>query len=108
MLCDKLENVLKVRGKMPPTVSVIIPVYNIENYPANSLESVLNQSYQQLEIICVNDGSKDGSAQVMNSFAEKTCKQIGKKHLKAFMQEKNISLKVRLMHFLRFMFRFLK
>jgi len=56
---------------MWPTVSVIIPVYNIENYLANSLESVLNQSYQQLEIICVNDGSKDGSAQVMNSFAEK-------------------------------------
>ena len=56
---------------MQPTVSVIIPVYNIENYLANSLESVLNQSYQQLEIICVNDGSKDGSDQVMNSFAEK-------------------------------------
>ena len=108
MLCDKLENVLNERGKMQPTVSVIIPVYNIENYLANSLESVLNQSYQQLEIICANDGSKDGSAQVMNSFTEKTCKQIGKKHLKAFMQEKNISLKVRLMHFLRFMFRFLK
>ena len=45
MLCDKLENVLKERGKMQPTVSVIIPVYNIENYLANSLESVLNQSY---------------------------------------------------------------
>ena len=59
---------------MQPTVSVIIPVYNIENYLANSLESVLNQSYTQLEIICVNDGSKDGSAQVMNSFAKKTCK----------------------------------
>lgn len=93
---------------MQPTVSVIIPVYNIENYLANSLESVLNQSYTQLEIICVNDGSKDRSVQVMSSFAEKTCKQIGKKHLKVFMKEKNISLKVRLMHFLRFMFRFLK
>ncbi|MBR3802336.1 MAG: glycosyltransferase family 2 protein [Clostridia bacterium] len=56
---------------MQPKVSVIIPVYNIENYLANSLESVLNQSYQQLEIICVNDGSKDGSAQVMSDFAEK-------------------------------------
>ena len=60
MLCDKLENVLKERGKMQPTVSVIIPVYNIENYLANSLESVLNQSYQQLEIICVNDAIKIG------------------------------------------------
>lgn len=61
---------------MQPTVSVIIPVYNIENYIANCLESLLVQSYGQLEIICVDDGSTDGSAQVIRSFAEKDSRII--------------------------------
>ena len=61
---------------MQPTVSIIIPVYNIENYIANCLESGLSQSYKQLEIICVDDGSKDGSAQVIRNFAEKDSRFI--------------------------------
>ncbi len=56
---------------MQPTVSLIIPVYNIEKYLTNCLNSVLNQSYTQLEVICVDDGSKDGSAQIIRNFAEK-------------------------------------
>ena len=56
---------------MQPTVSVIIPVYNIENYIANCLENLLSQSYRQLQIICVDDGSTDSSAAVIHSFAEK-------------------------------------
>lgn len=61
---------------MQPTVSIIIPVYNIENYIANCLESVLNQSYSQLEIICVDDGSNDSSAQIIRSFAKKDSRVI--------------------------------
>lgn len=61
---------------MQPTVSIIIPVYNIENYIANCLESVFNQSYTQLEIICVDDGSKDGSADIIKSFAQKDSRVI--------------------------------
>ncbi len=55
---------------MQPTVSIIIPVYNIENYIANCLENVLNQSYNRLEIICVDDGSTDSSAEVIRSFSK--------------------------------------
>lgn len=61
---------------MQPTVSIIIPVYNIEEYIANCLESALNQSYTRLEIICVDDGSVDGSAQIIRSFAEKDSRVI--------------------------------
>lgn len=56
---------------MQPTVSIIIPVYNIENYIVNCLESVLNQSYTRLEIICIDDGSTDFSAQKIKEFCKK-------------------------------------
>ncbi len=55
---------------MSALVSIIIPVYNLENYIANCLDSILNQTYKNLEIICVDDGSKDGSAEIIRSYAE--------------------------------------
>ena len=52
-------------------VSIIIPVYNVENYLPKCLESVLGQTYADLEIICVDDGTPDRSAAVILSYAEK-------------------------------------
>ena len=52
-------------------VSVIIPVYNGEKFVASSIESVLNQSYRLIEIIVINDGSTDGTQEILNHFAEK-------------------------------------
>ena len=52
-------------------ISVIIPVYNVEEYIAQCLESVISQSYKNLEIICVDDCSKDNSVNIIKSFMEK-------------------------------------
>ncbi|EET60574.1 hypothetical protein BRYFOR_07392 [Marvinbryantia formatexigens DSM 14469] len=52
-------------------VSVIIPVYNVEKYLEKCLDSVERQTLPEIEIICVNDGSTDGSLQILQSYAEK-------------------------------------
>ena len=56
--------------KEQPLVSVIIPVYNVERYLAQCLDSVINQTYPNLEIICVNDGSRDGSPDILRRYAD--------------------------------------
>ena len=57
--------------KENPLVSVIIPVYNYDRYLAEAIESVLNQTYQRLEVIVVDDGSTDRSSEVAKSFADR-------------------------------------
>ena len=50
-------------------ISVIMPVYNVEKYLRQALDSMVLQTYKNLEIICVNDGSTDGSAQILEEYA---------------------------------------
>ncbi len=52
-------------------VSVIIPVYNVEGYLSSCLNSVINQSYPNLEIVLVDDGSKDSSGTICDEYAQK-------------------------------------
>ncbi len=52
-------------------VSVIIPVYNTEKYLSQCLDSVLGQTLCEIEVICVDDGSTDGSVDILNKYAEK-------------------------------------
>lgn len=54
-----------------PLISVIIPVYNVEEYLPDCLNSLLESTYQNLEIICVNDGSPDNSAAILEQYAAK-------------------------------------
>ena len=56
---------------MVPKVSVIVPVYNCEEYLANCLESILDQTYTNIEIVIVNDGSTDNSEKIVNKYQEK-------------------------------------
>jgi glycosyltransferase involved in cell wall biosynthesis len=52
-----------------PKVTIIIPVYNVEQYLRQCLDSVVNQTLRDIEIICVNDGSPDGSPQILDEYA---------------------------------------
>ncbi len=56
---------------MGALVSIIVPIYNLEGYADNCLRSLVNQTYHNLEILCIDDGSTDKSAEVIKSFADK-------------------------------------
>lgn len=55
-------------------VSVIVPVYNVEAYLPRCVDSILNQTYRNLEIILVDDGTKDDSDKICDDYAEKDCR----------------------------------
>lgn len=59
-----------------PLVSVLIPAFNAEKYLAEALSSILNQTYANLEIIVVNDGSTDNTGGILESFQDKRLKVI--------------------------------
>ena len=59
-----------MRTYMNPKISIIIPVYNAELYLYHCLTSIINQSLQELEIVCVNDGSTDNFLNILNEFAK--------------------------------------
>ena len=54
-----------------PAVSVIIPMYNAENYISDCLDSILNQTFKDFEVIVVNDCSLDNSGAIAESYLEK-------------------------------------
>ena len=56
---------------MKPKVSIIVPVYNVEKYLARCLDSIMAQTEHDIEIICVNDGSTDSSASILDAYAAK-------------------------------------
>lgn len=53
-----------------PKVSIIIPVYNVEKYLKRCLDSVINQTYKHIEIICINDCSTDNSSEILQEYAK--------------------------------------
>ena len=54
-----------------PKVSVIIPVYNVEEYLRECLDSIVKQTLREIEIICVDDGSTDNSLEILKEYAKK-------------------------------------
>ena len=54
-----------------PLISIIVPVYNVEYYLHECLESLVNQTYFNLEIILIDDGSKDASGKICDEYAAK-------------------------------------
>ena len=69
-----------------PKISVIIPVYNVEKTMRQTLDSVINQTFKDIQIICVNDCSTDSSVQILEEYASKdSCIEI-------YHNEKNLGL----------------
>lgn len=68
---------------MNDKISVIIPVYNLEKYLAKCLDSIISQSYPNIEIICVDDASSDNSLNILNQYSKKY------KQIKVIALEKN-------------------
>ena len=56
---------------MTEKITVIVPVYNVENYLNKCLDSLINQTYKNLEIIVINDGSTDNSGIICQEYAQK-------------------------------------
>ncbi len=70
---------LKIRwetevSSQEPGISVIVPVHNSVRYLSECLESILLQTHRDFELLCVNDGSTDASAEILEAFAEKDCR----------------------------------
>ena len=66
-----------------PLLSVIIPVYNVASYLEECLASVVGQDYQEIEILCIDDGSTDGSSQILDAWERKDSR------IRVFHQENN-------------------
>jgi glycosyltransferase involved in cell wall biosynthesis len=73
---------------MPRLVSITISTYNIENYLRDSLDCVINQTLQDIEIICIDDGSTDRTPEILKEFAAKDSR------IKAIYKTKNEGLAV--------------
>ena len=54
-----------------PKISIVIPVYNGADFVAEAIDSALNQTYDNVEIIVVNDGSKDNTEEVVKRYGDK-------------------------------------
>lgn len=63
-------------GKSEPKVSVVVPFYNVEDYIEKCLDSIKNQTLKDIEVILVDDGSKDGSTKIAKKFAKEDSRFI--------------------------------
>jgi glycosyltransferase involved in cell wall biosynthesis len=77
----KKKDINKIYGTKKPVFSVIIPLYNKEKYIKRAINSVLKQTYQNFEIIVINDGSTDNSLSVIKSIKDKRVKIFNQKNL---------------------------
>ena len=84
-------------------ISVIVPVYNVEKYLKRCLDSIINQTYKNLEIILINDGSTDNSGIICDEYAKKDNRIIVKhKENSGVSSTKNLGMKISTGEFITF------
>lgn len=76
-----------------PLVTVFIPVYNCETYIADSLESILNQTYKNLEVLLVNDGSTDNSVGVIKKYNDSRIRIVNNEENRGIPYTRNVGLR---------------
>ncbi len=74
-----------------PLVSVIIPIYNVEEYVEECIQSVLNQTYKNIEVILVDDGSTDGSGEICNTYSDERITVIHQEN-KGLAEARNVGI----------------
>lgn len=75
-------------------ISIIVPVYNVENYLERCLQSLINQTYKNIEIVCVNDGSTDNSLNILNKFQKKDSRiKIISQENQGLSEARNVGIK---------------
>jgi|GEM_PF-374899 len=62
---------MKHQTAVSPKITIILPVYNVEPYLRQCLDSVINQTMPEIQVICVNDGSTDGSREILQEYADR-------------------------------------
>jgi L-malate glycosyltransferase len=77
---------------MNPKVSVIMPAYNAERYIREAIESILNQTFSDFELIVINDGSTDGTLECIRSFPDPRIKIISNSKNLGIIRSRNIGL----------------
>ena len=65
------EKILVYIGENMPKISILIPIYNVEKYLQDCLESVIHQTERDIEIICVDDASVDGSLKILQEYVNR-------------------------------------
>ncbi|MEE1004696.1 MAG: glycosyltransferase [Bacteroidaceae bacterium] len=66
------DDYTKVLKQHTPLVTIVVPVHNDEKYVGECLDSILAQSYRNIEVVCVNDGSTDNSPSILKQYAQKS------------------------------------
>ena len=61
---------MSVKKSETPKISVLVPIYNVEKYLRQCLDSLIGQTLQEIEIICINDGSTDSSPKIIQEYAQ--------------------------------------
>lgn len=75
-----------------PLVSILLPMYNAESYIRDCIKSILSQTYENLEILVMDDGSEDNSVPIVTDFNDKRLKVIKCKH--NYIETLNYGLKL--------------